>query len=68
MIDRLTVGRVTDFISMGTFPVWNVADASITVGVGVLLLGVWLKERAERKASNQLSVDSDQLPENKTAE
>ena len=30
--------RHFDFISIGTFPVWNVADASITVGVGVLLL------------------------------
>lgn len=49
LIDRLTYGRVTDFISVGTFPVWNVADASITVGVGVLLLGVYLKEHAEKR-------------------
>lgn len=50
LIDRLMLGgKVTDFISVGTFPVFNVADASITVGVGVLLLGVYLKERAERK-------------------
>jgi len=51
LIDRLTVGHVTDFISVGTFPVFNIADASITVGVGVLLLGVWLQERAERRQS-----------------
>lgn len=63
LVDRLTVGKVTDFISVGTFPVWNVADASITVGVVVLLLGIWIKERAEkRKASEQLSVASDQTP------
>jgi len=49
LVDRLTMGRVTDFISIGTFPVFNVADSSITVGVGVLLLGVWLKERAIHK-------------------
>jgi signal peptidase II len=48
LIDRLTLGRVTDFISVGTFPVFNVADASISVGAVVLLLGVWLTERAER--------------------
>ena len=65
LVDRLTVGKVTDFISVSTFAVFNVADASITVGVAVLLLGVWLKERAEkRKASEQLSVISDQLSEN----
>jgi signal peptidase II len=47
LIDRLTQnGRVTDFISVGTFPVFNVADASISVGTAVLLLGVYLQERA----------------------
>lgn len=47
LVDRLTQdGRVTDFISIGTFPVFNVADASISVGTAVLLLGVYLQERA----------------------
>lgn len=50
LVDRLTQeGRVTDFISIGTFPVFNVADASITVGTAVLLLGVYLQERALQK-------------------
>jgi signal peptidase II len=54
LIDRLTQqGRVTDFVSLGTFAVFNVADASITVGVGVLLLAVWLQERRERKAQTE---------------
>ena len=48
LIDRLLMGKVTDFISIGAFPVFNIADASISVGVAVLLLGVWLKERQER--------------------
>jgi len=69
LVDRLLMGKVTDFISVGTFPVFNVADASITVGVIVLLLGVWFKEQQEKKRallvnSNQSSVDSDQLPVN----
>ena len=55
LVDRLMQeGRVTDFISVGTFPVWNVADASITVGTIVLLIGIFLQERAamkERKAA-----------------
>jgi len=38
LIDRLTVGAVTDFVSVWTFPVFNVADASISVGVVILLL------------------------------
>ena len=49
LIDRLLMQKVTDFISIGNFPVFNVADSSITVGVVVLLLGVWVKERLEKK-------------------
>lgn len=45
LIDRLTIGWVTDFISLGNFPVFNVADASISIGVAILLLGTWWKER-----------------------
>lgn len=60
LIDRLRFnGRVTDFISVGTFPVFNVADASISIGTAILLLGVYLQERAAQKAgalkSNQAS-------------
>jgi len=65
LVDRLTFGMVTDFISMGTFPVWNVADASITVGVGVLLLGILLKERAEKK-NRELSKAAEPASENET--
>jgi signal peptidase II len=49
LIDRLTLGHVVDFISVGNFPVFNVADASISVGAAVLLLGVWMMERAEKR-------------------
>ena len=57
LIDRLTIGHVTDFISVGTFPVFNIADASISVGAAVLFLGVWLKERAERRERAAESAD-----------
>jgi signal peptidase II len=48
LIDRLRFGPVTDFIAIGAFPVFNIADASITVGVGILLLNLWLLERKEK--------------------
>jgi signal peptidase II len=60
LIDRLMVGKVTDFVSVGSFPVFNVADASITVGVIVLLLGVWFKEHQEKKRAAELQVDGEQ--------
>jgi signal peptidase II len=49
LVDRVTRGYVTDFISVGNFAVFNVADSSITVGVCVLILGVWLQERRKKK-------------------
>ncbi len=49
LIDRIRFGPVTDFIAIGGFPVFNVADASITVGVGVLILALWLSERKEKQ-------------------
>jgi signal peptidase II len=49
LLDRITNnGNVTDFISVGRFPVFNVADISISTGVAVLLLGVWLQERRQK--------------------
>lgn len=45
LIDRLAQGTVTDFISVGSFPVFNVADASISIGVAVLVAAMWIDER-----------------------
>ena len=58
LIDRLTQnGQVTDFISVGTFPVFNVADSSITAGTAILILGVWLSERAEKQDQAESEAD-----------
>lgn len=38
IIDRLGDGHVTDYFMVGSFPVFNVADSFITVGVGLLLI------------------------------
>jgi signal peptidase II len=45
LVDRLTRGYVTDFISIGAFPVLNIADISLSTGVIILILGLWLRER-----------------------
>lgn len=45
LIDRLTIGSVTDFVSVGKFYIFNVADASINVSVAMLLLVLWTYER-----------------------
>jgi signal peptidase II len=63
LIDRLRIGHVTDFISVGTFPVFNIADASISLGCVVLLLGVWWNERAQKKKEGNVEVTSEKVEE-----
>jgi signal peptidase II len=45
LIDRVFHGPVTDFISIGRFAVFNVADSSISIGTAVLILAMWIDER-----------------------
>jgi signal peptidase II len=54
LIDRIVIGHVTDFISVGNFAVFNIADASISVGVAVLILGVWIQEKKEKQRKEQV--------------
>jgi len=51
LTDRIFYGPVTDFIAVGNFPVFNIADSSITVGVGILMLALWISEKREKQAS-----------------
>jgi signal peptidase II len=44
LIDRIARGYVIDFIHVNGWPVFNVADVSIGVGVGLLLLAM-IRER-----------------------
>jgi signal peptidase II len=66
LVDRLTIGHVTDFISVGTFPVFNIADSSISVGCVVLLLGVWWQERNAKK--EKLQPPASEQPSEATSE
>ena len=50
LIDRLRVGMVTDFIKLPDWPAFNLADASITVGVLTLLWVVGRGGAAARPA------------------
>jgi signal peptidase II len=52
LVDRLTRGTVTDFVSVGTFAVFNVADACISVGTAILILAVWISERKQKAQMN----------------
>jgi len=44
LIDRVRFGYVTDFIAVGSFPVWNFADMCIVGGcilIGIAVLFFW---------------------------
>ncbi len=45
LVDRITLGKVTDFIDVGAWPVFNLADASIVTGIVIL---AWLLLRSPK--------------------
>lgn len=66
LTDRLLQGgEVTDFISVGRFPVFNIADASISVGVAILIVTMFLEERRARRSARE---DGEADPEASAAE
>ena len=44
LIDRVRVGEVTDFVEVGRFPTFNVADASISVSIVAVLIFFTLQD------------------------
>lgn len=53
LIDRLTFGTVTDFISVANFAIFNVADASISLGVALLALLMLFEARSGGTAASE---------------
>ena len=56
LIDRLLLGYVVDFLDFHWkwayhFPAFNVADSAICVGVGMLMLDLFLQERKAEKTN-----------------
>jgi lipoprotein signal peptidase len=47
VIDRLPDGFVTDFFQVGSFPIFNVADSCITIGVLLLLAEMMILTRGK---------------------
>ena len=51
LVDRVRLGHVTDWVDVGPWPVFNVADASIVSGLVIL---AWLFIMAERSSRDPL--------------
>ena len=54
-IDRLYLGEVVDFIDVlipiinYDFPIFNIADAALTIGVVMVMIVLFLEEKREKK-------------------
>lgn len=62
LVSRLTVGEVTDMFAVGKFPVFNVADSSISVGVAVLIVATLWEERQSRANAERESESTTDEP------
>ncbi len=51
LADRVRNGAVTDFVSIGPWPAFNLADAAITAGVILLAIGTYLSGEATSSAA-----------------
>ncbi len=52
LYDRLFFGYVVDFLEFPYFPVFNLADSAIVLGVGLLCLSIWTMDRGERQSAS----------------
>ena len=58
LLDRVRLGRVTDFIDFPSWPAFNVADSSIFIGIAALLLTyVLLSPRPARAEHEDAGAD-----------
>ena len=48
LVDRLRLGHVTDFIDVGIWPAFNIADSAIVVGVIIVIYSLFRLVRAEK--------------------
>ncbi|RME75677.1 MAG: signal peptidase II [Chloroflexi bacterium] len=47
LLDRLVHGFVVDFVDIGFWPIFNVADLSVVIGVSILAYYLWNEEEAD---------------------
>jgi signal peptidase II len=54
LLDRIRLGHVTDFVDVGTWPVFNVADASIITGLVILAYIFLIAEQDDKTTAGQM--------------
>lgn len=63
VIDRISLGYVRDFIDFlifgYDFPVFNIADCAVVIGVGLILFEMWIIDFSTRK--NKIKENEDEI-------
>ena len=55
LIDRISYGHVVDFINLKFWPIFNLADAMITIGA-IITVAYWIKSEIVMKKKNKKQV------------
>jgi len=56
LVDRVRLGHVTDFLDVGWWPAFNLADSFIVIGVAILLGALIATDQTHRGGSRPLDV------------
>ena len=68
LVDRITLGKVTDFIDVGAWPVFNLADASIVTGIVILAWLLFRSPKAKPVAEDAAEAEPEPVAEPELAE
>ena len=61
IVDRFRLGHVTDFIDVGPWPIFNIADSSIVIGIGLMVFYLFVtRESRERHVESPAGQSSAQ--------
>lgn len=59
LIDRLRLSTVIDFLDVGPWPIFNIADSAITVGIAIVLIYTLLGKKWKAGEQEKSSIDSE---------
>ena len=58
LIDRVVAQKVTDFIDVGPWPIFNIADSAVVVGITLLIASMVLFDNTEPAADEPVDEES----------
>ena len=61
LVDRIRLGKVTDFIDVGAWPIFNLADSAIVTGIAILVV-VFLFAKEKPKTQEQEVISESAVP------